>query len=510
MKDVKVINPTIIDKSNNVLRVAAYCRVSTDSKDQINSFLTQVKYYNDFIKRNNKMILVDIYADEGITGTDVNKRDEFKRMMSDCKAGKVDRILVKSVSRFARNALECIDSVRTLKKFGTSVFFENDNIDTDKMNSEMILYIKSAFAQSEALAGSKRVSVAFRMKMEKGEFKIGNAPYGYEIIEGKLQPKIELVPIIERIFSEYLSGTGMGRIAEKLNEERLTDRVWNYPAIKYILKNEKYVGDSLWQKYYTPEVLPFKKKRNYGQADKYYATNTHQGIISKEVFDAVQKKLAAGYERKKNVVKTAKTVFDGKIFCGECGWSYKKKFQSDELYWGCSHDGLSGMRCSAPNIKIETLEMLFVRAYNKLRLYESEIIDKALSQLVIIKAGITSQNDEIKEIDKEVARLSEQNSMYNDLKKRNIVDDTSYYENTSRIKQRLYELREKRMKLLSLDEEERCIENLRRFKATLVKQPKALFVFDCEIFKNIVNKVLVYDDRVVFVFVSDVELGVKI
>lgn len=148
-KEVKVIKPTLVD--NQTLRVAAYCRVSTDSTDQQNSFFAQVKYYNDFIRGNDKMVLVDIYADEGITGTSVDKREEFKRMMNDAKNCKIDRVLVKSVTRFARNSLECIEAVRKLKSYGVSILFENDHIDTDTMNSEIILYIKSAFAQGEAL-----------------------------------------------------------------------------------------------------------------------------------------------------------------------------------------------------------------------------------------------------------------------------------------------------------------------------------------------------------------------
>lgn len=142
MKEVQVIRPTIGINADRTLRVAAYCRVSTDSDDQINSFIAQVKYYNDFIRRSRNMTLVDIYADEGITGTCVNKRDEFLRMMSDSRKGKIDRILVKSVSRFARNSLECIENIRLLKSYGTTVLFENDGIDTEKMNSEMILYAR--------------------------------------------------------------------------------------------------------------------------------------------------------------------------------------------------------------------------------------------------------------------------------------------------------------------------------------------------------------------------------
>ena len=254
-KQVKVIKPTAQNNGQRDLRVAAYCRVSTDSEDQSNSFLAQVKYYTDFISNSANMVLVDIYADEGITGTCVNKRDEFLRMIKDCKIGKIDKIFVKSVSRFARNSLECIENIRILKECNVTVVFENDGIDTESMNSEMILYIKSAFAQSEALAGSKRVTTATRMRMQSGEFNTFPAPYGYKIENNKLVPVLELQPIIEKIFRDYLSGKGQGKIAEELNAIEDTGRVWNKTAIKYILYNEKYVGDSLLQKTYIELAL---------------------------------------------------------------------------------------------------------------------------------------------------------------------------------------------------------------------------------------------------------------
>ena len=509
MKEVQVINPNLKQKTDDLLRVAADCRVSTDSEDQINSFIAQVRYYNEFISRNKNMVLVDVYADEGITGTCAEKRDEFLRMVSDAKKGKIDRILVKSVSRFARNALECIENIRILKSYGTTVLFENDNIDTETMNSEMILYVKSAFAQSEAMAGSKRVSTAFRMKMERGEFKTTNAPYGYDLVDGNLIPNSEQAPIVQRIFKEYLSGNGMTKVAEIINEEEQTNRIWDKTAIKYVLKNEKYIGDSLWQKTYTPQILPFKKKRNKGQVEKFYVTNTHQGIIAKEVFDLVQEKISTSCVSKRNTGKIAETPFDRKIFCGGCGWSYGKIISSGELYWGCINDDLSAGKCSGPNIKHEILEKAFIRAYNKLRLYETEIVDKTLSQLISIRTSLASMNEEVSSLNREIAILSEQNSMYNELKTKNIIDDVSYYEKTMVIMNRLNALRDKRLKLVAADEDEMIIEKIRKLKSNLDKTPKAIFVFDEAIFNLLVEKVFVFpDNKVVFELLVGIKLGV--
>ena len=221
-RTVQIIRPSSeLSTEDQKIKAAAYCRVSTDSDDQENSFLAQVKYYSDYIGSREDMILVDIYADEGITGTAMSKREEFKRLLSDAKLGRIDRVFCKSVSRFARNSLECIESIRALKDCGTTVVFENDNIDTKTMNSEMVLYVKSAFAQSEALAGSARVSSAYRMKMENGTFTTYCAPFGYRLVNGNLEIIPEEAEIVRKIFNMYLSGLGINSISAKLNREAI-------------------------------------------------------------------------------------------------------------------------------------------------------------------------------------------------------------------------------------------------------------------------------------------------
>ena len=209
---VTVIAATTGNKTDKI-RVAAYCRVSTDKTDQVNSFITQMRYYTDYIKSNPKMILIDIYADEGISGTLMDKRDEFKRLLKDCKNRKIDRVLVKSVTRFARNSLECIEAVRELKSYGVSVFFENDKIDTENMNSEMLLYIKSAFAQNESMSLSKRMVQSIRMRMEEGTYKLGIAPYGYKLVDGELVVEPDEARNIRKIF-EFFSKKCLQKFAE--------------------------------------------------------------------------------------------------------------------------------------------------------------------------------------------------------------------------------------------------------------------------------------------------------
>ena len=286
-REVKVIKPTLGANAERKLRVAAYCRVSTDSSDQINSFIAQMRYYSDYIRNHESMVFVDIYADEGITGTCINKRDEFKRMLKDCQNRKIDRVLVKSVQRFARNSLECIESVRVLAECGVSVYFESDNIDTKNMNSEMILYIKSAFAQGESISASKRMSTSFRMKMEDGTFVATSAPYGYRLIDKQLIVCPEEAEIVKKIFAWYLAGVGMNAIAATLNRD-MEKPFWAVCHIRYILSNEKYIGDTMMQKTYTPPMLPLRNRPNRGERPKYYAEDTHEAIILKEDFEAAQ------------------------------------------------------------------------------------------------------------------------------------------------------------------------------------------------------------------------------
>lgn len=508
---VKIIKPTIANiNQEKRQRVAAYCRVSTDSEDQTNSFSAQLRYYSDFIKSNAEMEFVDIYADEGITGTCINKRDEFKRMMIDASNGKLDRIFVKSVSRFARNSLECLESIRTLNSFGVTVLFENDNIDTKTMNSELILYVKSAFAQSEALAGSKRVATAIRMKMENGEFITCNAPYGYKLDkECHLSVIPEEAEIIKRIFKLYLSGNGIGKIVAILNGERIPNASgkWSVPGIRYILTNEKYIGDSLLQKTYTPQMLPLRNVPNKGELDRYYVANSHEGIVSKEDFELVQIRMKQVTTERK---APQKHFFTGLIECKECGWSYKRKVQNDIVYWVCSQKTMAGRSCGGKNISEEALKNAFVLMYNKLRRFEKVILDKTLSQLLNLRKKVSGQNNEILQIDAEIANFCNKNNTYTELHAKGIIDDVSYLERTSELKYKITELRGKRVKFLNADEDERLIEDLKVLKETLDEYPKVILRFDNSLFSAIVDKVVVGSEKtVIFKLKGGLHLEVK-
>lgn len=509
-REVKVIKPTLGANAERKLRVAAYCRVSTDSSDQINSFIAQMRYYSDYIRNHESMVFVDIYADEGITGTCINKRDEFKRMLKDCQNRKIDRVLVKSVQRFARNSLECIESVRVLAECGVSVYFESDNIDTKNMNSEMILYIKSAFAQGESISASKRMSTSFRMKMEDGTFVATSAPYGYRLIDKQLIVCPEEAEIVKKIFAWYLAGVGMNAIAATLNRD-MEEPFWAVCHIRYILSNEKYIGDTMMQKTYTPPMLPPRNRPNRGERPKYYAEDTHEAIILKEDFEAAQMLRRRREEKYLKEGKGEKLFLSGKIRCRECGWVYKKLIRKEEVFWVCSKKGNSGIACKSRAYSDTEVFSAFVQMYNRFRQNEKVLLDETITQLQNLKTKITMGNSQVAEIDGEIASLSEQNSMYSKLHTKGIIDDVTYFEKTDSIKKQIEDLRVRRNKLLSEDEDERCIEELRHLKRILNDSPKTLSEIDKELFTSIVTNIYAEQNGdITFCLLGELQLRMEV
>ncbi|MBQ6979052.1 MAG: recombinase family protein [Clostridia bacterium] len=507
-KQVQVIKATKYLDEEDIIRVAAYCRVSTDSEDQINSFLAQMQYYNDYIRENDKMKLVDIYADEGITGTEMRKRDEFKRMLKDAKDGKIDRILVKSVFRFARNSLECIESVRTLKDSGVSVYFENDNIDTDKMNSEMMLYIKSAFAQSESLSHSRRMVTSVRMRMESGTYFSGSVPYGYKMVDRELVIVPKDAKKVKTIYRLYLSGLGMSAILKHMKRNETDGVAWTMGRISYILSNERYMGDFILHKTFTPNVFPLRNRPNRGEDAMYYCENANVPIISKEDFKTVQK-IKEDRMKKFQREGNKKHFFTGKIRCRKCGWVYRLLSCSETELWGCSRSGLTIDVCHAPKFKTETFENAFVRMFNSLQENRKAVLEDTINLLQSLKVKCNLGNTAISEIDNDLSTLVTQNKAYADMFASGIVDQVTYSEKSDRIKRKIAELRSRRLKILNSDENEKCIEELRELKRILLNSPQAITEFDRELFNEIVDVMFIEQDgSIVFKVKGELELKV--
>ena len=288
----RVIKIEAAEKPRNAqLRVAAYTRVSSDSDDQLNSFAAQNRYYAELISGKAEWRMVDIYADEGITGTSAAKREDFQRMMADCRRGLIGQILVKSISRFARNTKDCLEAVRELKELGVNVRFEREGIDTANVSSELITAIYAAFAQKESESISGNMRWSYQRRMEAGTFLPSSMAYGYKLVDRKIEIDADAALVVCRIFQWYLNGVNRIAIAKMLNEEGISSgqrKKWHSASVRYILTNEKYTGDSLWQKTYTSDTLPATRHKNTGEHEQYYAVGTHPPIIPRKTFDQVQ------------------------------------------------------------------------------------------------------------------------------------------------------------------------------------------------------------------------------
>lgn len=305
------------------LRVAAYARVSSSSDEQLNSFAAQNRYYTELISGKDNWQLVDIYADEGITGTSIEKRDDFKRMLRDCERGLIDRILVKSISRFARNTTECLETVRSLKARGISVYFEKEGIDTGKVSGEMLTAVFASLAQAESESISKNMRWSYQKRMQMGTFIPTHLPYGYCRFDCKIAIVDAEAEIVKRIFNEYLMGKNMEQIAASLNTDgipfnnRGALQSWSKYTVGHILENEKYIGDSLWQKTYYTSTLPRYQKKNLGEMPQYYAQNTHPAIIDSETYAAVQKLRSSKTDNRQVMCPEKQYMFNGKLIISE-------------------------------------------------------------------------------------------------------------------------------------------------------------------------------------------------
>lgn len=295
------------------LKVAAYCRVSTDSDEQATSYEAQMEHYTNYIKKNDEWEFAGIFADDGISGTNTKKREEFNRMIEECMAGNIDMIITKSISRFARNTLDCLKYIRQLKEKNIPVFFEKENINTMDSKGEVLLTIMASLAQQESESLSKNVKLGLQFRYQNGEVKVNHNRFmGYTKDEnGHLIIDSAQAEIVKRIYREYLQGASLKQIGVGLEADGILTAAgnakWRPETIKKILQNEKYIGDALLQKTYTVDVLTKKRVKNNGIVPQYYVENDHEAIIPRDLYMQVQEEmlrranLHSGKNRKKRV-----------------------------------------------------------------------------------------------------------------------------------------------------------------------------------------------------------------
>ena len=320
-------------------RVAAYCRVSTDSEEQINSYDAQKAYYTQKIEESPEWELAGIFADEGITGTSMKKRKEFNRMITACKRGSIDLILTKSLSRFARNTVDCLETVRMLKARGIGVIFEKENINTLTESSEFLITLFSGFAQAESESLSANIQLGIRMAMKEGKVNFHyKSMLGYQRgADGKPEIVLEEAEVVRRIYRRYLEGCSEGQIQRELTQDGIATakgvKAWSHQIVHNILTNEKYVGDALLQKTFTTDCISKKVKKNTGELPQYYIKDNHPAIIPRDIYQRVQEEMARRTSKRKILQKSGKTeqgkysakyALSERLVCGECGSPYKR------------------------------------------------------------------------------------------------------------------------------------------------------------------------------------------
>ena len=377
------------------IRVAAYCRVSTEQEEQENSFRNQVEYYTRYISEHPDYELAGIYADEGISGTNTKKREEFKRMIADCEAHKIDMIITKSISRFARNTQDCLENYRKLKSLGVTIIFEKENINSANTTGELLLTILSSLAQDESRNISENTKWGIRSKFKKGiPHNTTSRFMGFDKdSEGRLVVNEEEAPLVRRIFREFLEGSTCNTIALRLNNEGVPgvsgEPRWRKETIENMLRNEKYKGDCLLQKFYTEDYLTKKMVKNLGQVAQYYVTDSHEAIISKEEWAAVQQELdriekyKVDHHLKNYGHAGEKYPFSSKIVCGYCGHVYRRKSHPaccKSVYWQCNSRYYTGKKaCPGENIRDDVINFVFVQAWNSV-VYGKDKLQKRWEQ----------------------------------------------------------------------------------------------------------------------------------
>jgi len=484
-------------------RVAAYARVSTDNDEQLSSFEAQRNYYTHFIKSKLEWEFVEIYADEGISATSTKHRDGFNRMIQDAIDCKIDLIITKSVSRFARNTVDTLTTVRKLKEFGVEVYFEKENIYTLDSKGELLITIMSSLAQEESRSISENVTWGQRKRFAEGKV---NLPYGqflgYEKGEDNL-PKIveEEAQVVRRIYKQFLEGKTPSGIAKILTEEKVPSpggkELWYVSTVRSILTNEKYKGDAILQKEFTVDFLTKKKKKNEGEIPQYYVENSHPCIVSPEVFEQVQyelkvRKVPKGY-------KTGKTCFSGRIICGQCGSFYGSKvWHSNSKYrriiWRCNHKYQGERKCSTPHIYEEQLKISFVEEVNRMLMNKVQVISDLrqvldeLFELGQLEEKEISLRDDISIIEGLIEKLVRENALI-------ACDQSAYIAKYNGLLAKHESLKSELNSTINLirdmDARRRSIEDL---IARIDKQGNIITTFDDELWLSLVDSVVIRQD----------------
>lgn len=495
-------------------RVAAYARVSTDSDEQLNSYEAQVDYYTSYIGDRLDWTLVKIYTDEGVTGCNTKKRDGFKTMIADALAGKIDLIITKSVSRFARNTVDSLQTIRKLKEHGVECFFEKENIWTFDGKGELLITIMSSIAQEESRSISQNVTWGKRKGFSDGKVSL---PYkhflGYERGEdGK--PKIveSEAKIVRLIFDLYLQGKTINAISRYLTEQGIPTpggkTIWGIQVIRSILRNEKYAGNALLQKTFTRDFLTKEIKKNEGEVPQYFVEGSHPGIVDPALFNLVQEELHKNAKLGKT--RSCEKPFSSMVYCGGCGGIYGSKIWGStskhrKEIWQCNekYKSKGKVNCDTPHMTGEELERAFLLAVNQV-LSEKDAYIKSFAPIIAMLTDTGKFDAEIEQLQAlctgyyaEIEQMVKENS-------RGAQSQSAYQERYAALVAK-YEEAKTRLETMEAEKKSRLVrrQKLEHFLDNLRSQDGFMQSFDKHIFRSLVDRMTVYSKRIVAVKFRD-------
>ncbi len=503
---------TVAKEKIKKLRVAAYCRVSTETEEQNSSYEVQVAHYTEFIKKNNEWEFAGIFADDGISGTNTKKREEFNRMIDECMEGKIDLVITKSISRFARNTLDCLKYIRQLKEKNIAVFFEKENINTMDAKGEVLLTIMASLAQQESQSLSQNVKLGLQYRYQQGKVQVNHKRFmGYTKDEdGNLIIVPEEAEIIKRIYREYLEGKSLAGIGRDLEKDGILTAAgkpkWRPETIKKILNNEKYIGDALLQKTITVDFLTKKRVKNEGHLPQYYVENSHEAIIPKELFLQAQEELHrrnniyTGTDKNKRIY-SSKYALSTITFCGDCGDIYRRTYWNvhgrKEIVWRCVTRIEQGPKvCKSRTAKEGDLYDAVMTAINRLLAGGDNMI-KTLEENIHAVIGDTTEY-----------KISEINTLLEE-KQKELISLANKGKDYEPLADEIDELREKRQNLLVEDaslsgENERINELIEFIRNNKYRTQR----YDDILVRKLIQNVTVYEDHFVICFKSGIEVEV--
>lgn len=498
--------------------MAGYARVSTDHEDQTTSYEAQVDYYTNYIKSRDDWEFAGLYSDEGISATNTKHRDGFNQMISDAMAGKIDLIITKSVSRFARNTVDSLSTIRKLKEHNIECYFEKENIWTFDSKGELLLTIMSSLAQEESRSISENVTWGQRKRMADGKVSFAYSRFmglDKDKETGKIVVNPEQAKVVKLIFRLFLEGLTPHAIAVELTNRSIKTPggkdVWNQQTVRRMLSNEKYKGDALLQKKFTVDFLQKKMKKNEGEVPQYYVEGNHEAIISPAVFDMVQAELA---KRKHSGSRySGVSIFSNKIKCGDCGgWYGSKVWHSTDQYrkvvYRCNHK-YKDEKCQTPHVTEDEVKALFIKAYNELISEKKEIIANAelIRKTLCITDGLLEEKQKLED---EILVLVEMTQNLVAENARVAQDQEEYQKRYDGLVQR-YETTKKEYDELvdKIEQKEAHGERMRQFIKTLKDQDGIITEFDDVLWGSMVELVTISREKRSVTFKDGTEITVE-